>query len=210
MADLCTITKVEPQKKRKDRLNIYIDGAFAFGVRNDVALEYKIFRGRELTEEELSEIKRAEEFSGAKEKGFLLLSYRARSISEFKSRLKQSRYSPEIVDAVTEEFINKGYLNDKEFAKSFVISRMVTKPASKSYIINELIRHNIDTETAQNAVEISYGDLHEREVAASLVKKKSKHYSKDNEKDKKRLFDFLRRRGFSFEIIKDVVENEWQ
>ncbi len=210
MAELCTITNIEPQKKRKDRLNIYVDGAFAFGVRNDVAVEFKIFRGLKLTREELSEIKKAEELSGAKEKGFLLLSYRARSIREFRIRLKQSKYPAEIVDAVIEDFTNKGYLDDKEFARSFVVSRMVTRPASKSYLIRELMSHGIDVETAQNTVETSYGDLSEREVAASLVKKKSKHYSRGNDKDKRRLFDFLRRRGFSSEIIKDVIENEWE
>ena len=204
-----TITKLEPQKKRKNRINVYIDEEFAIGISSNLVLDFDLYEGKTLSEHQLQEISEAEELSKAKEYGFLLLSYRPRSVKEFRTRLKQKKFSDYIIEAVVEKFLKHGYLDDLKFAESFVQSKQITKPGSKVSLINELLKHGIDPDTAGKAVDSSYGELTEKEIACQLVRKKSKHYSNKNPKDRRRLFDFLKRRGFSTEIIKDAIESEW-
>ena len=208
------ITQIEEQKHRKDRLNIYLDGAFAFGLDSEVVIRHHLHEGDELTERLIDDILLAEEKTRAKEKALSYLNYRARSIEELKRKLEEKQFSNRVIQRVIGDLIRVGLLDDKRFAATYVHSRMIQKPMGKRLLRQELLSKGIDEEMADEAVDEAYGSRSEAEVARGLIRKRLRGLSpekKDPEKQRKRLSDFLFRRGFNWEVINEAFQDEvWE
>ena len=58
------VTKIEVQKKRKNRCNIYLDEEFAFGLDQDILLKYDLYKGRELSDADIEKILDSEDLRG--------------------------------------------------------------------------------------------------------------------------------------------------
>ncbi len=202
------ITAIEPQKNRKDRMNIYLDGDFAFGLNQEVVLKHNLHPGDEIEERVIDEVLLAEERARAKEKALFLLSYRPRSIKELKERLKEKGFSERTVKKVIEDFIRVGLLDDRKFVSDYVHSKMIQKPMGKRMLREELFSKGIDEETAERAIDEVYSERSEVDVARDLVHRRAKRYRDDGVKLKKKLSDFLRRRGFDWDVINTVLQEE--
>ena len=212
MGDLTyRITQIEEQKNRKDRVNIYLDGEFAFGLDHEVVLRHHLHEGDSLSERIIDDILLAEEKTRAKEKALSYLNYRARSIEELKRKLEEKNFSNRVIRQVIDDLIRVGLLDDKQFAATYVHSRMVQKPMGKRLLRQELLSKGIDEEMADEAVDEGFGSRSETEVARGLIQKRLRGLNpgkKDLEKQRKRLSDFLFRRGFNWEVINEAFQNE--
>lgn len=205
------ITQIESQKRREDRVNIYLDGTFAFGLDKEVALKYQLHEGDELTESMIDDVLLAEERTRAKQKALALLSYRARSVNELRKKLKEKDFSERTINRVIEDFLRVGLLDDTKFASDFVHSKMAQKPMGKRLLRQELFSKGVDEETTEKAIAEVYGDRSEIEVARELTRKRVKRYGGSEEeakKKKRRLSDFLLRRGFDWEVITTMLQEE--
>ena len=200
------ITQIESQKKNKDRLNIYLDGGFAFGLAEEVALRHNLHEGDELTESVIDEILLAEESNRAKERALVFLSYRARSVDELNKKLKEKGFSERTICRVIDDFLRVGLLDDRKFALSFTHSRMEQKPMSKRFLQRELIQKGIEEEIVEQAVDEAYGGCTELEIAKDLIQRRIRRY-KGDVKAKKKLSDFLLRRGFNWDVISEVLQD---
>ena len=54
-----TITKIVEQKKRPNRRNIYLDGAFAFGLNDNVVARFRLREGLTLTDDREERVRAA-------------------------------------------------------------------------------------------------------------------------------------------------------
>ena len=204
------ITSIELQAKRKDRFSVFLDDEFAFGIHQDVLLQSGIARGDELTEEQIEEILFLETRRAAKEKAMRLLAARPRSIHEIKDRLSQAKYPPPIIDWVVSELQRVGLLDDSEFARMFARSRMVTRPCGQFLLRRELKEKGLPPEAIETAVEEAYKEKSERTLALELARKRKKRYQNlEPDKAKKRVSDFLLRRGFHWDMINEILE-DWE
>ncbi len=205
------ITQIEPQKRREDRVNIYLNGIFAFGLNKEVVLKHHLHEGDELKESVIDDILLVEERTRAKQKALALLSYRARSVEELRKRLGEKEFSGRTVGRVIEDFLRVGLLDDREFASAFVHSRMMQKPMGKRLLRQELFSKGIDEETVERVIDEVYGDRSELDVARELIRKRIRRYSggeKEAKKIRKKLSDFLLRRGFDWEVITAVLQEK--
>lgn len=200
------ISGIKPQKN-KNRVNIFIDNEFAFGVEKDVAVKYNLHIGDRLSESKIESLLRDDEIKRAKRQTLNFLRYRARSVWEIKNKLKIKAFSKKIIEEVIADFQRVGFLNDKEFSGVFVRSKMVSKPVSKYYLLMELEKKGIDKKIAETAVEQNYGDLNEFQIAEELLKIKLKNKIPENPRVKKRTVDFLKGRGFNWEIIQKLLND---
>jgi regulatory protein len=199
------ITQIEPQKGHPNRVSIYLDGSFAFGLDREVVIKNHLHEGDKVTEDKIQNVLLGEEKRRAKEKALALLSYRARSIKELRDRLLKKGFSETTVSSVINDFIRAGLLDDNQFAMLFARNRMVHKPVSKRLLQFELQRKGIKEETAYSAVEGAYEDQTEILVARELVVKKTQGHQPVNPKLKKKVSDFLVRRGFGWDVISEVI-----
>jgi regulatory protein len=202
------ITDIQVQKKRRDRVAVFLDGEFAFGLHQDVLLKAGIARGDELTQQRIEEIQQLESRRSGKEKAIRLLAHRARSRKEIADRLKAAGYHSQDIDWVIEELLRLKLLDDAEFARLYARNRMITKPVGAFLLRQELVQRGLAEKEIENAVAVGYEEQSERELARRLaVKNKKKQMNLDGDKAKQRVTDFLLRRGFHWDIVNEIIED---
>ena len=118
-----TISALEPQQRRKGRINVFVDGKFVIGVGDAVVVDLGLRLGREMTADRLLEIAGAEEIHKATEAALFLLEVRARSRREIETRLSQKGYEEEVVLQVLEKLTRLELLDDAQFAAQWVEAR---------------------------------------------------------------------------------------
>jgi regulatory protein len=194
------ITKIEEQKKKKNRVNIYIDGEFSSGLYKDTILKYHLYEGKEITKSELSEIQQFEILQDAKEKALNYLSYRTRSKKEIKNYLYKKNFEEEIIYNIINDFENSGLIDDKTFAEMWVKDRSKRNPKGNLILRKELIEKGISEEIINSVLK----NINEKENAKRAASKALKKYiNKNNFKEK--ILSYLSRRGFPYYLSKEIT-----
>jgi regulatory protein len=201
------ITAIEIQKKHPSRRSIFIEGEFFRGVTQEVVAKLKLKKGQEVNQKKLGRIIYEEEFTGAKNYAFKLLSYRARSRREIMDKFKEKSYDPAITQKVVENLEELNFINDKNFAYSWARSRLANKPVGKQCLSGELWQKGVDREIIAEVIESTYKERDELTLARELAERRLKVCLNLNEATRKRrLSGYLARRGFSYEVINEVLE----
>src|SRR5579883_3243896 len=149
------------------------------------------------------------DLEAARAVGFHYVGYAARSRSELERRLERSEFAPEVIATIVSEFVERGWIDDEAFAKQWVEDRADRKRYGKSRLAAELRRKGIEKETVQEAVG---GVEDEAELRRALEAARSKWRAESLESgdrdailaEKRRIANFLQRRGFSWNIITQV------
>lgn len=204
------ITSIEIQKNNTDRFSVFLDDEFAFGLHKDVLLESGIAKGDYLDDAQITEIKAREEIKRTKLKALKLLSVRARSKKELDERLKKTGFSQAAVSATLDDLQRLDLINDLKFAVMFARSKMIQKPQGKLALSLELKKKGIEEPDIKTAIDAAYENTSESEVALSLaVKKKRQCKNVTKVRARKRVSDYLLRRGFQFEVVHDIMDR-WE
>jgi regulatory protein len=137
------------------------------------------------------------------ERALNLLSYKPRSLAEMRARLMEKDWAEEaVVDQVLARLEELGYLNDEEFAANFANSRLTAKPIGRSRLRRDLRRKKLPSETIENALDEAYEQQSEEELIDRAI---GKHVrlkgAPATREETKRLFDYLIRRGFSYDLV---------
>lgn len=148
----------------------------------------------------------AEALKKAKFQALKLLNIKPRTVAELSSRLTQKGFSTKITDTVIKEFKNKGLLNDHKFSKLWIENRLLNKPKGFSVLKKELKKKGVPEEDIQVAIDSVKEEYEEYAVAKSLAEKRlSRMGGLKIETKRRRLYGFLQRRGFSAEIISNLI-----
>ncbi|HET7274737.1 MAG TPA: regulatory protein RecX, partial [Longimicrobiaceae bacterium] len=144
----------------------------------------------------------------ARDTALNLLSFRARSASELRLRLRRKEFPAEVVDSCVTSLIEKGLVDDSSFAESFVRDRVRLRPRGPTRLMQELREKGVDGETAEAAVaEIMDGEgVSEVDLARAAAASWRRRSGEDRRKAGNRLYGFLGRRGFSGDAIRIVME----
>jgi regulatory protein len=152
------ITAIQEQQKHKDRLNVLVDGTFAFGVHMDVLLDFQLKIGMELTEALVTKIKTADAFRQAYDKALNYLSGRPHSAQEVRQYLRNRliykhpdyagltgeakemfRQDQEVAgERIVDKLRQVDYLDDAAFAKWWISNRQQFRPRGKRLLLLEL------------------------------------------------------------------------
>lgn len=180
--------------------------SFAFGLDDETLFKLGLRVGDRLTDEEIGKILQTENKRKAKEAALNLLSYRARSEKEISQKLKGKGYSQAIIEDVITDLRRVNLLEDYEFACGWIRDRLKNRPRGVALLRQELIRKGIEKEIIEKALEEFYPEDEEVKIASELIRKRGKRYRElDRKIARKRMTDFLLRRGFSYEVVKVVL-----
>jgi regulatory protein len=203
-----TITRIEIQKGKKNRVSIFLDEAFAFGLDQDVLIQSGIATGDQLTEEQVLAVTALEERHSAKRKALRLLAVRSRSRKELLDKLQMAKFSAAAVAWAVAEMERLQLIDNVEFARSFSQNRMVTRPVGKIVLQHELKQKGLSPAEISQGLEKAYENLTETQVARSLAEKRKKNYRHlEEDKAKKRVADFLLRRGFNWDLVSEILDH---
>lgn len=211
------ITSVEPQKKNSHRFNIYLDGQFAFGADEDLIVEYRLVVGKVADPPLLEKLLFGSEVGKLMKRMYALWNIRPRSEKEVRDYFRIKNYELRIkgkepisnlaIDLVIKKLKQKELLNDEEFAKAWVESRRKTKKKGKIALKQELFQKGINREIIDRVMGNTGYEISEEETARQSFEKKIKLWQPlPFLKKKKKMYEFLLRRGFEFEVVKSVVE----
>jgi regulatory protein len=199
------ITAIEPQQKNPQRVNVYLDGEFAFGLAGIVAAWLKV--GQELGNEKIVSLKAEDEREVTYQKTLHFLSYRLRSSAEVRQNLLKHGLS----DALIEETVNRlqeaGLVNDEAFARAWVENRNTFRPSGKPALRMELRRKGLSDEIVQSVLDTQ---VNEEALAFEAARKYARRLAgQDRPEFRQKLGGFLARRGFSYAVIAPVVSEVW-
>ncbi|UCB46332.1 MAG: regulatory protein RecX [Spirochaetota bacterium] len=201
------ITDIKNQKKRKNRFSIFIDGKYRFSLDYDTLTRSDIHIGDDIDEKKIIKLKLKDEFSKARDYGYSLISYRDRSEWELRRRLLEKGFQREVAIEVVDWFKNEGIVNDRKFANRWLDGVLQAKPMGKLRVLHELRAKRIDDEIIEEVCEKRLGYQTEMELAKKACDKRMgvlKNYPP--EVGKRRLFQYMKNRGFAFEIIQELLK----
>jgi len=202
-----TITAIEPQKAQKGRVNLFLDGAFAFSISIPLATTAGLQEGQKLSPAEIDKLKNAELFHRSLASALKYLSPRPRSEAEMRARLRRHGYDMEIIQQVIAKLKEQKLVDDTVFAQFWRESRESFKPRSRRFIEAELRQKGVDAETIS---ETTAGFDDEMGAYKAAQKKAISLSGLDYPVFRKRLGTFLRQRGFSYELVNQTIERIWQ
>jgi regulatory protein len=200
------ITAIEPQKKNPQRVNVYLDGEFAFGLAYITAAWLR--SGQELSEEKIAALQAEDAKENTYQKALHFLSYRPRSSQEVRQNLLKRGCGEELVEATINRLQNAGLVDDASFAQAWVENRSTFRPRSKSALRMELRKKGLDDDVIQSTLD---DKVDEEALACEAARKQAHRYAALEWPDfRKKLGGFLARRGFSYTILAPVVSQVWK
>ena len=198
------ITALSVQKKNPNRVNIYLDGEFAFGVARITAAWLK--NGDELSDEKIARLQAEDTREWAYQQALLYLSYRVRSEKEIQQNLKKHELPEDVIEETIERLRKAGLANDNEFANTWVENRSTFRPRSRRALAMELRQKGIDDETVHSAI----SGVDENALAYEAAQKRLGRLKGLEWNDfRKKLSEFLARRGFPYSVIALIVTRTW-
>jgi len=212
------VTLLESQKKDPSRVNLYIDGEFNCGISVNTIAKYSLYVGKEITQEILDELFFSELESRFFDRAMGFLDRSPKTERQVRIYLKDLSFkkkgswfdslNAEMLSKIIEKVIGKlheyQYIDDEGFAELFVSSRMKNKPRGKDVLLMELLSKGVAKDIAQKVLTLLVED--EASLLKQTYQKKYKE-EKITKNDRKKI-DFLRRKGFNWDLIEQFINNE--
>ena len=199
------ITGIEVQRGGGRRAHVFLDGEPAFSLDVAVATEQGLALGQALSDSRVEEILRAERHHRCRQAALRLLGYRPRSEKEIRDRLVR-RFDGETIDDVVSELAGRQAIDDEAFARFWRDNRESFSPRGRGLLRAELRAKGVAAEVVDEVVQA----VDEEEGAYRAAQRKARTLEPDYEAFRRRLGDFLRRRGYSYGVASRTVERLWR
>lgn len=200
-----TITALKAQKRNPQRVSIYLDGEYAFGLTRITAAWLKV--GQVLSPQKIAELKVQDTREVAYQRALRLLSFRPRSSAEVRQRLTRLGFDEQVIDCVLGRLLRSGLVDDNRFAKDWAENRNEFRPRSRRALEYELRQRGLDRAAIDQALE----GLDEDALAVQAARKYARKLNHLPLADfRRKLYGFLARRGFGYETAKPAVEQAWR
>lgn len=211
------ITKIARQKNNPERYNIYLNEEYAFPVDEAILIQFGLTKGKILEPFEIEEITYEDEIRKAFNKGLNFLSYQMRSEHEVKKKLLEAEFGEAVILEAIQKLKGYGFLNDETYSKALLETKKRTMKKGPRAIRQDLIKKGIEKKLQDEVLDtFSYDEQLKLalELAEKLVRMEAK---KTPTQIKQKVQDLLMRKGYSFSIVSEVleqltierVEDEW-
>jgi len=201
-----TITAIEAQKHNRSRVNISLDGAYAFALDQLTAAWLK--PGVRLNEQQIAQLLAKDEQQSAYSRALHFLSFRARSHQEVRTYLERKGYATEVIEAVLAQLEEDGFLDDARFSREWVENRTTFRPRSQSMLGWELKHKGVSPEAIETA--LAEADLDDANLALEAAQRALGRYADLPWEDfARKLGAYLQRRGFSAQVIWATIRQLW-
>jgi len=197
------VTAIKKQSRRPGRVNVYLDDKFAFGLSRELTARFGLLVGREVSNEQVLLIKKESFQEKLLVAAYRYLSYRPRSEKEVGDFLVRKGFSAGEVEDVTAYLGEQGYLNDDDFAHWWLEQRIQFRPRGCRLLRQELIQKGV----SQEIIDQVLAKVDEKELIRRLINQKRFRAWDESDRGREKLIAYLGRRGFSWPVILEVLEN---
>lgn len=201
------ITKLTAGKSRKKRVNVFLDDKFAFSLEAEVAIKEDLKVGQELTADQIAALAKSDQFHRCLNATARYLSYRPRSEFELRQKLHRHGFNGDSIEAVIAKLKEQGLVDDLAFAQFWKDNRESFSPRSQWLTRLELRQKGVADDTIDQVV----GAVDDDNSAYRAATSKARGLPlSDYQSFRRRLGEYLKRRGFGYGVIKHAVERVWQ
>lgn len=204
-----TITKMDIQTHDEDRMSIFLDGTFAFGLHQDIVVKHGLSTGQTLSVEEQRTLIDTDRIVRAKQRALDYLAYKPRTTEEVRRKLRKKEIPRAIIDTVIDQLTERGYLDDDEYARMYVQRRFSHKGYGPVRLQAELQKRGIDRPLAETAVEELFAEEDQLDAARRQAEARWPRITRRKDDPRKRrdsLYRYLKRRGFTYDVIREVID----
>jgi len=201
------ITAIRAGRGRGKRVNVFLDGKFAFSLEAEVAVREGLQVDQELSASQTEALTRSDHFHRCLNAAVHYLSYRPRSESEIRQRLQRRGFDGDSVEAVITGLKEQGLVDDMAFAQFWKDNRQSFSPRSRWLTRLELRQKGVADDIINQVVDAV--DDADSAYRAALSKARSLSLS-DYQSFRRRLGEYLKRRGFGYEVINQTIGRMWQ
>ncbi|HLY24892.1 MAG TPA: RecX family transcriptional regulator, partial [Aggregatilineales bacterium] len=188
----------------KERVNVFLDGEFAFGLALIEAA--MLHKGQQLSDAEISALKAGDEVQQAYDRAIRFLGQRPRSTAEVRRSLSQRQIDAGVIDEVIARLEGQGYLDDAAFARYWIGNRQQFRPRGERALRFELREKGVpdsiigETLSGFDTSEAAYQAAQDRARRLRGLEKRE---------FREKLGAFMARRGFDFETVREVTDRLW-
>ena len=202
-----TPTALTVQQHEPTRVSVFLDGAFAFGVSQELVRQWDLWVGRQLSVEDQAHLRAAEQLLTAQATAIQYLVARPRTAHEVRQKLRRSGVPDQRVDQVITRLQNRGVLDDTAYAHAYLTSRLASRGYGPQRLRQELQQRGIGRALVEDAVQ---QDLAVGDVLAAARAQAARRWPRlaretDRAKRRQKLWAFLRRRGFPAAMVQQVL-----
>ncbi len=203
-----TVTRVAVQEKDRERVSVFLDDEFAFGLTLDLAIEAGLRPGLRLTVAEQEHLVERERLARGRVVALDYLSSQARTGLELRRKLRRKGYDAAVVDQVMEYVESKGYIDDAAYARAYVQARFAGRGHGPMRLRQELIRRGVAKEHIDDALHhlVASEEMDDAALAVARPRWRALESEADPRRRRQKTLDFLMRRGFDFDEARQAVE----
>lgn len=208
------IVGIEPAKRKKGWFELRIKGKPPFLIDEETIFRNALKTGDILSDSRLRRMKEEADLAWLKYRGMQILSRRMLSEKDLRRKLSTEKKPAELRDKAMSKLKEYGFYDDSIYAAAFIRSQLARGIKSRLYLKKKLWEKGVRREISESAIEKELEDIDEESAVKELASRKLRTLSNlPREKAKGRLINFLRNRGFSWDIIRNVmaaVMDQWR
>lgn len=200
------ITKIEVQKRNKDRSNVYIDNDYAFSLSNELVYKEGLKVNEKIDIERIKTIAKEDNYIKCKTTALRIVEKSYKSEKELVDKLILKGYDNESINKTMDVLKEYNFINDENYVKMYVKDKL--KQVGKKKIKYDLAKKGISDKIIDEEI-YNIDSEYEKNTAYNLAIKKYNTIAKreaDRFKLSQKLYRFLLSKGYSYDIVSSVVK----
>jgi regulatory protein len=193
-------------KGREKRVRLFFNDDSKLDLLAEVALKEGLGTGQEVTDDRLASLTAADNYQRCCNAAIRLLGYRPRSEAEIRQRLRQRGFDNEYIEKALTKLKGQGLVDDTAFARFWKDNRETLRPRSRRLTRLELQKKGLQREIIESILT----ELDDNETAYRAALKARRLPQADYQGFRRRLGEYLMRRGYGWDVINSTVEKVWR
>ena len=199
------VTDIKESTKKKGKFDVYVEGKLAFSLIAADIEYFKIKKGENLPDNKYNFIMENIVYIKAQDLALSYISGKMRTEKEVCGKLRLNGFDEDIVKKVLDFLKKYDYVNDYNYCLAFIRQSLKLNPMGYFAIRQKLKIAGVEDYNIEKAWNESNVD--QLKYAELITDKKLKGKKIADEKEMRKLQDFLLRKGYSYDIIKDIIKN---
>lgn len=191
--------------KQKGLYELVMDNGKVYSFYEEIILKYELLLSKKIEDKLLPSLLEENKKYECYYKGLERLNKKAESKSSLARYLLSKGYTDNEIEFVTKKLESQGYLNDSNYASSYVNNKVLTTSWGKGKIKRQLLQKGVDEQDCDKALESYSKDIELEKLVKRINKKIKSNHDKSNKALKMKLESDLVSEGFSKKLINKAL-----
>lgn len=208
MEEGIVISAIEPQKKKKDRYNIYADGEYVASLGAQALVRFDLRAGRAVDAGTFAQAVLEDNAQYAFDSAAALLAHKMRTRGELEQKLGGRGVSGEAIALAMDKLTAYGYVDDAAYAREYVQSAVEAGRLGRRAVQYRLAEKGLGRGVIDAAMALYTGEAERAAAAKQAQALAARQTNADPRKRRQSVYAALMRHGFDCDIIGAVLSED--